>query len=169
MQPNLFVEPSIYNKPFPNFNLPKIIGYIGLENLKFTKRVCNERVCFDLNLGLKNAIVKDDFDVKLTELLKFLCEHIFRLNCIFESKLESARFYCYRGLLTLVACTPYENREPWKLVAVLHKGNIFLCARDTEDKIMRKRNMTEHDKKFTSWGYKFEQFMLSGKMLKITN
>ncbi|XP_045508962.1 decapping and exoribonuclease protein-like isoform X3 [Colias croceus] len=68
-----------------------------------------------------------------------------------------------KGLMTCVACTPYENREPWKIVALLYQGNIYLCARDTEEKKSRKNNMSEKDKLFTSWGYKFEQYMLSDK------
>lgn len=159
----LHVEARDYCKPFPNFGRPKIIGYIGLENLKYARRIADERVNFDLNLYLDKVIRKPaDLDVRLTELLKFLVEHEARLKLPLESCLRSAKFFCYRGLLTCVACTPYENREPWKIVAILYKGNIYLCARDTEVKRQQKLGMTEKDKQFTSWGYKFEQFMLSG-------
>ncbi|CAB3237291.1 unnamed protein product [Arctia plantaginis] len=162
MQPELHVEPNIYMKAFPHFDRPKVIGYIGLENLKFARRICNDRVHYDLNLHLDKAIHQPaDFDVKLTELLKFLLENERRLNYPIEKSLDRAKFFCYRGLLTCVACTPYENRESWKIVAILHKGNIYLCARDTDDKINRKLNMTDRDKQFTSWGYKFEQYLLS--------
>lgn len=164
MQPELHVNPNIYLKSFPRFDRPLIIGYIGLENLKYARRVCDERVNYDLNLHLDKAIHRPpDLDVKLTDLLKFLLEHEARLNFPLENNLDRAKFFCYRGLMTCVACTPYENREPWKIVAVLYKGNIYLCARDTEEKIKRKMNMTEKEQQFTSWGYKFEQFLLSGK------
>ncbi|KAJ0181214.1 hypothetical protein K1T71_003299 [Dendrolimus kikuchii] len=164
MQPELLVEPRVYNGSFPRFDRPKIMGCIGLENLKFAKRICDDKVNFDLNLRLNDAIFKPQtLDVKITELLKFLseCEPTLKFNA--ESKLSRAKFYCYRGLMTLVACTPYENRESWKIVAILHKGNIYLCARDTEEQLHRKKHMTEEEKKFTSWGYKFEQFMLSDR------
>lgn len=165
MQPELSTEPRIYRGSFPRFEQPKVVGCIGLENLKFAKRICNDRVNFDLNLRLKDAIRKSqDNDVKITDLLKFLLQYEQKF-VNFENKLSKARFHCYRGLMTLVACTPYENQEPWKIVAILHKGNIYLCARDTEEQLHRKRHMTEREKKFTSWGYKFEKFMLSGKII----
>lgn len=164
MQPDLHVNPNIYMRPFPRFEYPKVIGYIGLENLKYARRISNDRVNFDLNLHLDQVIRKpEDLDVKLRDLLMFLLEHKIRLNFPLENILEKAKFFCYRGLLTCVACTPYENQEPWKIVAILFKGTIYLCARDTEEKRNRRQNMTERDKQFTSWGYKFEQYILSGK------
>ncbi|KAJ8734003.1 hypothetical protein PYW07_014554 [Mythimna separata] len=162
MQPELHVSPNIYMRPFPRFDRPTVIGYIGLENLKYARRISNDRVCLDLNLHIDKVIRKpDDLDVKLKDLTQFLLEHERRLNFPLETSLDNAKFFCYRGLMTCVACTPYENQEPWKIVAILFKGNIYLCARDTAEKLHRKLNMTERDKQFTSWGYKFEQYLLS--------
>nr|XP_034841214.1 decapping and exoribonuclease protein-like isoform X2 [Maniola hyperantus] len=160
----LHVEARDHSKPFPNFGKPKIIGYIGIENLKYSRRIKNGRVDFDLNLHLDKVKRKPpNLDVKLTELLKFLIEHETRLNFPLANSLDAAKFFCYRGLLTCVACTPFENREPWKIVAILYKGNIYLCARDTEAKRQQKLCMSARDKQFTSWGYKFEQYMLSDR------
>ncbi|XP_063833442.1 decapping and exoribonuclease protein-like [Ostrinia nubilalis] len=162
MQPELHTNADIYSKNFPTFSRPAVIGYIGLENLMFAKCVQNKKVHFDLNLHSAEAIRKpNDRDVKLDDLLKFLLEHEARLDLRGGTNLDSCNIFCYRGLMTCVACTPYENREPWKIVAILFKGNIYLCARDTEEKRKQKLNMTEQDIKFTSWGYKFEQYMLS--------
>lgn len=164
MQPELHTHADIYSKQFPTFGRPKVIGYIGLENLMFAKCVQNKKVHFDLNLHSEKAIRKpNDRDVKLDDLSYFLVQNEARLDFPLETQLNNCKIFCYRGLMTCVACTPYENREPWKIVAILHKGNIYLCARDTEEKLIQKRNMTEQDQKFTSWGYKFEQYMLSGK------
>ncbi|XP_061712220.1 decapping and exoribonuclease protein-like [Cydia pomonella] len=162
MQPELPVTAERFCGNFPNFRRPTVIGYIGLENLKYARKINNTKVNFDLNVQLENAIHKPEgLDVKLNDLLQFLLEHEARLNMPRENKLQNARFFCYRGLMTCVACTPYENKEPWKIVVMLFKGNIFLCARDTEEKIKRVSNMTQEEKKFTSWGYKFEQYILS--------
>ncbi|XP_049887355.1 decapping and exoribonuclease protein-like [Pectinophora gossypiella] len=162
MHSELHVAPNIYNRPFPRFQRPNVIGYIGLENVQFARNICDKPVKYDLNLHIDKAKRKpEDLDVKLTELLKFLLEHERRLNFPLENDIEKAKFFCYRGLMTCIACTPYENREPWKIMVILHKGNIYLCARDTEDKLKRKLNMTDKEKMFTSWGYKFEQFILS--------
>ncbi|KAI8429928.1 hypothetical protein MSG28_000398 [Choristoneura fumiferana] len=162
MYPELPVNVQKYDAAFPNFGRPTIIGYIGFENLKFAKNIYNRKVKFDLNVLIDKAIRKpDDLDVKLNDLIRFLQEHKVRLKLPCPNTLDKANFFCYRGLMTCVACTPYENKEPWKIVALLFKGNIYLCARDTEEKLHRKNNMTPEEKKFTSWGYKFEQYMLS--------
>ncbi|XP_046970590.1 decapping nuclease DXO homolog [Vanessa cardui] len=161
-QPELRVDKNIYQKSFPKFDKPKIIGYINIENVKYIRKICEEKVNFDLNLHIDKVKRKPvDLDVKLTELLKFLLEHEARLNLPLQNKLNDAQFFCYRGLMTCVACTPYENKDPWEIVAILYKGNIYLCARETPDKKKQKMSMSERDKQCTSWGFKFEQYMLS--------
>ncbi|XP_072935973.1 decapping and exoribonuclease protein-like [Epargyreus clarus] len=162
MHPELPAYPSIYSKPFPDFGKPKIIGFIGLENLKFARIVKDANVRLNLNRNMNEVIRKPpDLDVKLTELLRFLLENEIRLKYVGADTLDAADFFCYRGLMTCLACTPYEKREPWKIVAVLHKGSIYLCARETEEQKQRKQRATEEEKKFASWGFKFEQYMLS--------
>lgn len=129
----------------------------------FAKTVQNKKVKIDLNILLSEVIRKPhNLDVKLTDLLQYLLEHKFKLNLFLNSDLNTAPFFCYRGLMTCIACTPYERKDPWRIVAVLYMGNIYLCARDTEDKIKKKQNITEKEQQFTSWGYKFEQSVLSG-------
>lgn len=164
-QPDLLTNTEIYAKQFPKFSRPKIIGYIGLENLKYAKNVCNKKVKFNLNLLVEEAQKKPpDCDVKLNELIKFVLNNEKRLTLGPSNKLDSSTIFCYRGLMTSVACTPYEDKESWKIVAILFKGNIFLCARDTEEKKLQKRFMTDRHKLCTSWGFKFEKYMLSGKV-----
>lgn len=164
MQTELHVNPNIYNHHFPRFDKPNVIGYTGLENLKFAKNVSNRKVKFDLNRHIDTSKRKPaDLDVKLDNLLTFLLENEKRLNFSLENDLEKVKFFCYRGLMTCIACTPYEKQDPWKIVAILYKGSIYLCARDTQDQIKRKLNITEQEKRFTSWGFKFEQYLLSGK------
>ncbi|VVC95411.1 unnamed protein product [Leptidea sinapis] len=90
----LCVNSEIYQKPFPHFGRPRIIGYIDIENLKYAQNIRNCEVSFDLNEQINN-------------------------------------------------------------------GNIYLCARDTEEKKMQKKNMTVRDLMFSSWGYKFEQYVVS--------
>lgn len=62
-------------------------------------------------------------------------------------------------------CTPYEQQEGWIICGTLRKNKIFLCAFDTEKRKKEKENVSEKQKRFQSWGYKFEQFMLAGKLL----
>jgi RAT1-interacting protein len=71
-------------------------------------------------------------------------------------------FVCYRGLLTMLMCTPYEKDDDWIICATKWKGTIFLCARETDKKRLYREQMTDKQKQFMSWGYKFEQYMSSG-------
>lgn len=74
-------------------------------------------------------------------------------------------FVCFRGLLTVIVCTPYENQEDWIICATKFRGTIYLCAFDTTDKVHSRKNMTERDKLMTYWGYKFEQYMTTGMFI----
>ncbi|CAG5017796.1 unnamed protein product [Parnassius apollo] len=164
MQPELYVITNLYEKPFPSFGKPNIIGYIGYENIMFAKTIQNKQVQIDLNLHIEKVIRKPpDLDVKLTDLLQFLLQQETRLKLDPVTVIDNAKFFCYRGLMTCIACTPYERKDSWRIVAVLFKGNIYLCARDTEEKKKMKQNMTKKEQQFTSWGYKFEQSVLSEK------
>lgn len=49
------------------------------------------------------------------------------------------------------------------ICATKHKSIIYLCAFDTDDSTHRRESATERDKVMSSWGYKFEQYMVSGK------
>ncbi|CAK1599880.1 unnamed protein product [Parnassius mnemosyne] len=164
MQPELHVNTNLYKKPFPSFGIPNIIGYIGYENIMFAKTIQNKQVQIDLNLHIDKVIRKPpDLDVKLTDLLQFLLQQETRLKLDPVTVIDNAKFFCYRGLMTCIACTPYERKDSWRIVGVLFKGNIYLCARDTEEKKKMKQNMTKKEQQFTSWGYKFEQSVLSEK------
>jgi len=77
----------------------------------------------------------------------------------------SADFVCFRGLLTVLMRTPYEKNEDWIICATKWKGTIFLCAKETERKRISEEQMTDRDKQFSSWGFKFEQYMSSGNFL----
>lgn len=172
----LRTHPGEYpNRSFPHFGRPKLIGYLSLDadrnykcdtsQLKFLNKVPSGEILFDLNKNVSKVIrrANENKDEKITHLLQFLLdqEPRLKLNNGGQIALEKAKFYCYRGLLTCIACTPYENREPWRIVVTLYKGSIFLCARDTKEQWEKKRNMSEKDLKFCSWGFKFEQYLLS--------
>nr|CAD7196840.1 unnamed protein product [Timema douglasi] len=60
-------------------------------------------------------------------------------------------------------CTPYENLDDWIICASKWKGNIYLCAIESEESIKKRKSRTEQQKKFMSWGYKFEQYMTADK------
>jgi RAT1-interacting protein len=73
----------------------------------------------------------------------------------------STDFVCFRGLLTTLMCTPYEKREDWEFVALKYKETIYLCSIETEQKRLQEQHKNDRQKQMASWGYKFEQFILS--------
>ena len=65
---------------------------------------------------------------------------------------------CYRGLLTTLLATPYEEREGWQLDCVTWRGTTYLCQVETEQRRRERERETERQKRMSSWGYKFEQY-----------
>lgn len=83
---------------------------------------------------------------------------------LFISAIRSTMdFVCWRGLLTKILCTPYENREDWKIAAARYKGCIYLCEYDTQQKIENKRHEGVLQKEMSYWGFKFEQYVTTSK------
>jgi len=73
----------------------------------------------------------------------------------------STDFVCFRGLLTTLMCTPYERRDGWEFNAVKFKKTIYLCAVETDQKKSQRLNESQRQKDMCSWGFKFEQYVLS--------
>lgn len=69
---------------------------------------------------------------------------------------------CWRGLLTKLLCTPFENREGWLIAVTLYQGTHYMCEFDTESRKLQKQEMSERQKEMTYWGWKFEQYVTAG-------
>lgn len=50
-------------------------------------------------------------------------------------------------------------REEWSVAATKYKGSVYLCAIDQKEIMYCSQ---QEQNKFCSWGYKFEQYMLTG-------
>lgn len=163
--------------PFPKFTKPTIVGYFSLDenrsyrntldNLKYLCRDVfaqnNGLVDFDLNIEYKNYVHKpvSAQNERIDHLLEFIQKNYENLKDLEGNRFISPEFICFRGLLRLLMCTPYENREKWMIMATRYKGNIYLCAEETDEKQANREQMTEKDKLFCSYGFKFEQYLLS--------
>jgi len=155
--------PSLELKPFPKFSRPEICGAFsvdsnlrfqhGMEHLKYLS--IPRKVDFDLNNGDENYVEKPDVDNKINHLLTFMTEH--------EDLLRSNQFnfVCFRGLLRMIMCTPYEYRETWIILATKFKGTVYLCAQETPEKKDEKLRRTDRDKRFMRYGHKFENYVFS--------
>ncbi|XP_031627997.1 decapping nuclease DXO homolog [Contarinia nasturtii] len=175
---NSYLSPKNTKNPprFPSISQPKIVGYYSLNesrqylpdasNCKYVyNNYRSDRIYYDLNEGIENVIRKPEScsEEKITHLLEFILGNNKVLN---KETSEngwnlSANFVCFRGLLRLIMCTPYEQRDSWIILATKYKGTIYLCAQETEKQAQEKRNQTEATKRIFSYGFKFEQFILT--------
>lgn len=165
---------------FPKISEPKIIGSFSLNdkrcylsdarNCKFLRKLSpNQRVEFDLNNGYENVVHKPEScqNEKIDHLLQFILRNLNTIRQINTNKSTNDSFLpvdvvCFRGLLRLIMCTPYENREAWCILATKFKGTIYLCALETDKKRNDRLNESEMSKRILSYGFKFEQYMLAG-------
>ncbi|GAB6029280.1 Dom-3 Z [Chamberlinius hualienensis] len=169
-------ESRFYTGNFPKFSQPKQLGTFGLEkqrqfvnddrNIKFYKEPFDLKlVHFNLSTGHDKAIVKnEEVNEKLDNLLKWILtnrEKVVRKSVSQNQYRLSYDFVCYRGLLTILACSPYEHREGWIICATKFRGTIYLCAFNTPEVAKNKRQMTNKDKLACYWGRKFEHYVTS--------
>lgn len=180
---NTYLSPKNTKIPrqFPTISQPKIVGSFSLNenrqyfadarNCKYIyKNYQSDRVQYNLNDGIENVIRKPESctDEKITHLLEFISRNKERLKNQWSAsngrkRFLSTDFVCFRGLLRLIMCTPYERRDSWIILATKYKGTIYLCAKDTDKQIQEKKNQTEDTKRILSYGFKFEQYILTGK------
>ncbi|KAK3696214.1 hypothetical protein RRG08_027657 [Elysia crispata] len=72
-------------------------------------------------------------------------------------------FFCWRGLLTHLACLPYENRDDLLVAVIKFRGSYFMCEFETEAKKIERETETPRQKEMSAWGFKFEQYVTSDK------
>lgn len=167
---------STYDGRFPYFSQPLEIGCFSVgsdrsycddtHQLKYISMPQNmSHVSMDLNKGYADVIKRNrGKNEKIDFLLRWIVEHQEEIKkCFYDHKMSKLKmqFVCFRGLLTVICATLYENHEDWIICATKFKSVIYLCAFETEQDINRRDNMTERDKLMCSWGYKFEQYMSS--------
>lgn len=129
----------------------------------------DKQVNFDLNLAM-DKVVRKNYDETKKERLDRLLHWILLNSAKFHTVKSvggpllclSTDFVCFRGLLTKLLCTPYEGREGWIVCATRFRKTIYLCAYDTAEKHAQEVTETEVQKMMSSWGYKFEQYMIDG-------
>lgn len=186
MNQDTFLCPKNVQEPrsFPSFSVPRIIGSFSLDgnrayvpdtrNCKYIRK-SYMGLQFDLNKGYENVIHKSSQcdNEKLDHILRFIVENMPKLENStgfsentdrnVQKKKLNVDFVSYRGLLRLIMCTPFESRDPWIILASKFMGTIYLCAVETESKKLERLNATDNTKKNLSYGFKFEQYMLTGK------
>lgn len=160
----LYPRAQNYSKDqrFPAISKPSIVGFFNLNDkreyeedissLGYFKLNPDKKVEFDLNVMENRHQDKPDSADKenLDHILTFIQKNFECLRSNKPKQLLNSDFICFRGLLRLLMCTPYENRDPWLIRATKFKGSIYLCALDTQEKIQERANRNEMNEKVTS-------------------
>uniref|UniRef100_A0A182YMK5 Decapping nuclease n=1 Tax=Anopheles stephensi TaxID=30069 RepID=A0A182YMK5_ANOST len=168
-------HPARQSQPFPTITKPYLVGFFSLNydrkfdptavQLKYVTLPPGPRtdLRLDLNEGFKIRRPKPDSaqDEKIDMLLTFIRQsHLWTTTETGHRRLQYD-FVCFRGLLRLIACTPYDWKTPWIVQAIRYRGTIYLCERKTADRLEAERNETEQQKRFCYYGFKFEQHILT--------
>ncbi|XP_046579126.1 decapping and exoribonuclease protein-like [Haliotis rubra] len=172
-----------FNKAFPFFRIPEEYGYFSQDcdrqfrsdksQLRFYVPPANmNRVKYDLTHGYSNLIRKDENKKEyLDDLLKWVVENKMKFQIVPRQTQDSNEdihpqitslntdFVCWRGLLTRLLCTPYENRDGWIIAVTLFRGTYYLCEFETEEKRHERETTTERQDQMCYGGWKFEQYL----------
>jgi len=173
------VGPIPESTPFPSFGKPVIRGAFSLDStrnyvegpsaLQFLQLPKSSRVHFDLNKLTLQVGPKDPNEEQLmhqqTNEMTHLIDWIHRHEESFRRRRPD--FVFYRGLMTKLLGTPYENRDGWRLGAIMKNGTIYLRNIDTQESIESRLKQSQDPKqsRTCSWGFNFEQFLLSDQPL----
>lgn len=150
---------------------PYIIGYMSvdvhrqyhhdLSQLKYLTSIPRGRLRYNLNHNIETAVKRttDDSDEKISLLLKFVLDQKHRLEFLNN---PDTTFITYRRTLISVMISTY-NRETLSIVASLFNNCIYLCSVEKPQAALKRNSRLDQNAKYCAWGYKFEQYMLSGR------
>lgn len=160
---------------FPNMDKPCIVGHFSVDknrqyqpdasNCKYLQIPQQRPLNLDLNRGYELLVPKPEIDEKIDHLLTFIQSNMQKLRNVDPNSCDTKRLHpdivCFRGLLRLLMCTPYETQDGWSILATKYRGTVYLCGRETNDAKQKRLQMTEQSKRFCSYGFKFEQYILT--------
>lgn len=151
---------------------PLIIGYMSvdgnrqycsdLSQLKFLNNNSNISTSLDLNHSIDAAIKRstDENNEKIDLLLQFLLHQNQYISSFYKG--EGLDFITYRRTLISVMCSAFTSSEPLIVKACLFQDKIYLCSVESAQELLRRQARTKDEEMYCAWGYKFEQYLLSG-------
>ncbi|XP_049540802.1 decapping nuclease DXO homolog [Anopheles darlingi] len=173
------------SKPFPSISQPKLVGFFSIDahrkydgsaaQLKYLSLPPPPRTDLHLDLNEGFEIHHPKPESAKAEGIDMLLSYLrhnstpdswtHRPESELSGESRTARlrydFVCFRGLLRLIACTPYDRNTGWIVQAIRYRGTIYLCERPTAEKLESARNETEQQRRFCFYGFKFEQHILT--------
>ncbi|MBN3303959.1 DXO protein, partial [Amia calva] len=169
----LSTRKHLYERDFPLYKQPLEVGHFSLDSCrrffndarKLRYYVEPERCPrFNLRDGYRDRYIQRD------ETIKERLDHMLQWILANRSKVQRAQgtpspscqlgvdFVTWRGHLTKVLTTPYENREGWLLAVTQLGGTLYISEVETEAARRERESRTERHAEMMYWGYKFEQY-----------
>ncbi|ODM90670.1 Decapping and exoribonuclease protein [Orchesella cincta] len=173
---NITMERISENTPFPSFSKPWVAGCFSLDGdrkylegpqfLKFCHMPTTPAVKYDLNkqAALIRSLYTDSNEEESRRQTSELLHLLFWARKHKERfKRWRPHFVFYRGLMTKLLGTPYENQDGWKIAAMMRTKTIYLRELDTPESAAsrQKFNSKPFLRKTAEWGRAFEYFLLS--------
>ncbi|KAM4696968.1 decapping and exoribonuclease protein [Rhinophrynus dorsalis] len=173
---SLKILPSLYQGAFPFYRLPSEVGHFSLDEkrnyhgdarrLRYfcpPKGADGRRASLDWDVmdGYETHYVRKDEEEKegLLHILTWLKENRRKLG---GSKRPVERdFVTWRGHLTKILCTPYENQEGWQLAVSLFRGTLYISERETAEARKKREERSNQMDRLLYSGFKFESYMCS--------
>lgn len=162
----------------PIYKKPREVGRFSIDNKRSFHHDRHQMTCysppkqklgskncpyFDLNHGYKTERhIEKDPSIKenLRPLLHWMAVNKERFTeKSHPQRLKFPQFLTWRGNLTKLMCTPYENRDDWMFCAQKFQGVIYINNLETDLSLSNRQNMTEQQKLMTYWGHKFEKYL----------
>eukprot|EP00088_Acartia_fossae_P039445 TRINITY_DN4105_c0_g1_i10.p1 TRINITY_DN4105_c0_g1~~TRINITY_DN4105_c0_g1_i10.p1 ORF type:complete len:368 (-),score=54.94 TRINITY_DN4105_c0_g1_i10:1003-2106(-) len=160
-----------HDKGLPYYQYPKIIDGFSLDgdrqaNYDWSqfqwldpaqeKKLLNGNIQLNLDSGFNTRIPRLEREERLDYMLQWILHNREKFEKDFGSD-----FICYRGVLRKIMCIPYERNEGLIIRAMKWRNTVFLCEEPTKEK--KNKIPTEKELRFSYWGYKFEDYMMTSR------
>ncbi|XP_032703094.1 decapping and exoribonuclease protein [Lontra canadensis] len=172
---SLPTDPALYSGPFPFYGRPSELGCFSLDAQRqyhgdaralryYSPPPTNDQgPSFDLRDGYPDRYQPRDEELQegLDHLLCWLLDH--------RGKLEggpgwlAGAIVTWRGHLTKLLTTPYEQQEGWQLAASRFQGTLYLNEVETPAARAQRLARPPLLRELMYMGYKFEQYMCADK------
>lgn len=97
-------------------------------------------------------------DTGLTEFLEWIVRNKHQFQKTSGNQL-STDFVTFRGVLTTIMTTPYEQQEGWLICGSKFRGTVYICPFMSEEKKERETNRDDRFNQFCYGGYRFEEYI----------
>ncbi|XP_066587455.1 decapping and exoribonuclease protein-like isoform X2 [Prorops nasuta] len=166
--------------PCPDITDIKVVGYYSIVEEEYRapqrdKKLIVKSDCSKLrfykhpkgiiNYNLNITTTRDEVREK-TEALNFLFKWISENMSVIQEKDSNGHwikphFVSIKGAIGTLLCTPSEKYNGWIICAVKLQGIIYLSVYKTDKEIQKLSKQINYKSKYTKWGFKFEQYVLS--------